>query len=124
MRIAICTDQDFVSSCFGCCPACTVIDVEAGRIRQTLSVPNPGWSHRQWADFLERNAVGCLIVENIGRNAMAVLKWYGIPVIAGVRGSVDAVVQQVIDGSLKPADEVDEEGSHRTEGHPTVGPRG
>jgi predicted Fe-Mo cluster-binding NifX family protein len=100
MRIALSTDQDFVSSCFGCCPACTIIDIEAGDIRRTLSVPNPGWQHRQWADFLERNSVKCLIVGNIGANAMAVLKWRGIPVISGVQGCVDAVVRKYVDGTL------------------------
>jgi len=30
MRIAIATDQDFVASGFGCCPACTIVNVEGG----------------------------------------------------------------------------------------------
>lgn len=102
MRIAITTDQDFVSSCFGCTPDCTILEIEGGKIRRTFIVPNPGWSHRTWADFLERNAVTCLIVGNIGANAKAAMKWRGIPVVSGIQGSIDAVVEKYINGAISP----------------------
>jgi predicted Fe-Mo cluster-binding NifX family protein len=104
MRIAITTDQDFVSSCFGCTPSCTVMDLEAGRIGRTFVVPNPGWSHREWADFLERNAVAYLIVGNMGDNARAVLLWRGVRILSGVQGSLDEVVERFLDGRLAAAE--------------------
>jgi predicted Fe-Mo cluster-binding NifX family protein len=104
MRIAIASDQDFVSSCFGCTPDCTIVETEAGRIRRTFIVPNPGWSHRSWADFLERNAVACLIVGNIGANARAVLKWRGITVMSGVQGNLEGVVARYCEGTLMGSD--------------------
>ncbi len=104
MRIAIATDQDFVSSCFGCTPDCTVVEIEGGQIRRTFVVPNPGWSHRIWADFLERNAVACLIVGNIGANARAVLKWRGIPVVSGAQGSIDTIVAKYLEGTIAASD--------------------
>ena len=55
---------------------------------------------------------------------MAVLRWHGIPVIAGVQGSIDAVVKQYVEGSLKPADPIDEEGACRPERSPAAGSRG
>ncbi len=100
MRIAVATDQDFVSSCFGCTPYCTVIDFEARRIGRTFVIPNPGWSHRGWADFLERNAVAYLIVGNIGVNARAVLQWRGIRILSGVQGSLDSVIERFLSGAL------------------------
>jgi len=100
MRLAIATDQDFVSSCFGCAPDCTIVDTDGARIGRTFIVPNPGWTHRGWADFLERNAVACLIVGNIGANARAVLKWRGIPVLSGVQGNIEAVVAKYCEGTL------------------------
>jgi predicted Fe-Mo cluster-binding NifX family protein len=104
MRIAVATDKDFVSSCFGCTPDCTVIDIEAGHIGRTFIVPNPGWSHRGWADFLERNAIACLIVGNIGTNARAVLKWRGIRILSGVQGSLDDVVEKYLEGAIAASD--------------------
>jgi predicted Fe-Mo cluster-binding NifX family protein len=104
MRIAITTEQDFVSSCFGCCQDCTIVEIEEGRICRTFMVPNAGWTHRTWADFLERNAVACLIVGKIGPNARAVLKWRGITVISGAQGSIDAVVEKYLSGALASSD--------------------
>ncbi len=102
MRIAISTDQDFVSSCFGCGPACTVYDIKDGRIQNTFVVPNPSWSHREWADFLQRNSVTCLIVGNIGAKAQSILKWQGIQVISGVEGVTDEVIDRYLKGTLRP----------------------
>jgi predicted Fe-Mo cluster-binding NifX family protein len=102
MRIAITTDQDFVSSCFGCGPACTIYDIKDGKIQSTFVVPNPSWNHREWADFLQRNSVTCLIVGNIGANAQATLKWRGIQVISGVDGSTDDVIDRYLKGTLLP----------------------
>lgn len=109
MRIAIATDQDAVSSCFGCTPDCTIVDAEGGRIHRTFVVPNPGWSHRTWADFLERNAVACLIVGNIGANARSVLKWRGISVLSGIQGDLDGVVARYCEGTLVGADGISSE---------------
>ncbi len=113
MRIAIATDQDFVSWCFGCCPACTIVDVEEGKIRSTFVIPNPGWQHRYWADLLERNSVACLIVGKIGGNALSVIKWRGILVISGVEGRIDHVVERYIKGALHSDQAVCNDGKSR-----------
>jgi predicted Fe-Mo cluster-binding NifX family protein len=100
MRIAIATDQDFVSSCFGCCPDCTIVELDGGKIQRTFVVPNPGWKHRYWADLLQRNSVTCLIVGKIGDNAKAIIKWGGIQIISGVEGQFDDVVRRYLEGTL------------------------
>lgn len=102
MRIAIATEQDFVSPCFGCSSACMIVEIEEGEICRTFIIPNPGWSHKYWADLLERNSVTCLIAGNIGANATGVLKWHGIQVISGVKGQIDDVVEKYLSGVLAP----------------------
>jgi predicted Fe-Mo cluster-binding NifX family protein len=104
MRIAIATDQDFVSSCFGCCPDCTIVELDGGKIQRTFVVPNPGWKHRYWADLLQRNSVTSLIVGNIGDNARAIIKWGGIQVISGVEGQFDDVIRRYLEGTLGSGD--------------------
>jgi predicted Fe-Mo cluster-binding NifX family protein len=101
MRIAIATDQDFVASGFGCCPACTIVNVEDGNIRETFIIPNPGSKHEYWAELFTRNAIKHLIVGKIGAHALSVMNWWGIEVIAGVQGSVDEVVQRFSRGELR-----------------------
>lgn len=104
MRIAIATDQDFVSSCFGCCPDCTIVELDGGKIQRTFVVPNPGWKHRYWTDLLQRNSVTCLIVGNIGDNARAIITWGGIQVISGVEGQFDDIVRRYLEGTLGSGD--------------------
>ncbi len=102
MRIAIATDQDFVSSHFGCCPSCTIVDIENGKIRDTLIIPNPGCQHSYWAELFFRNSIRHVIVGNIGSHAQAVLKGWGIEVIPGVEGTVNDIVRRIAQGELLP----------------------
>jgi predicted Fe-Mo cluster-binding NifX family protein len=101
MRIAIATDQDFVASGFGCCPACTIVNVEDGKIRETFIIPNPGSKHEYWAELFCRNGIKHLLVGKIGAHALSVMNWWGIEVMAGVQGSIDDVVQQFSRGELR-----------------------
>jgi predicted Fe-Mo cluster-binding NifX family protein len=101
MRIAIATDQDFVASGFGCCPACTIVNVEDGNIRETFIIPNPGSRHEYWAELFCRNAIKHLIVGRIGAHARSVMNWWGIEVFSGVQGSIDEVVHRFARGELR-----------------------
>ncbi len=101
MRLAIVTDQDFVSEHFGCCPACTIVDQEDGKIRGTLIIPNPGCRHEYWADLFIRNSIKHVIVGNIGSRALSVLQWHGIDVIRGAEGRIDDVVRKFAQGKLR-----------------------
>ncbi len=101
MRIAIATDQDCVSSHFGCCPACTIIQIEEKKIRDTIVIPNPGCNHAFWADLLQKNSIECLIVGKIGSNALAVLEGRGIRIMTGVEGRIQDVVEKYLGGVLQ-----------------------
>jgi predicted Fe-Mo cluster-binding NifX family protein len=109
MRIAIATDQDFVASGFGCCPACTIVDVEDGKIRETFIIPNPGYKHEYWAELFTRNAIKHLIVGKIGAHALSVMNWWGIEVMAGAQGSIDDVIQRFSRGELQRATKCESE---------------
>ena len=101
MRIAIATDQDFVASGFGCCPVCTIVNVEDGKILETFIIPNPGTKHEYWAELFCRNAIKHLIVGKIGAHALSVMDWWGIEVMAGVQGRIDEVVRRFAQGELR-----------------------
>jgi predicted Fe-Mo cluster-binding NifX family protein len=101
MRVAIATDQDFVAPGFGCCPACTIVDVVNGDIRETFIVPNAGAKHEYWAELFCRNGVKHLIVGKIGAHAQSVMHWWGIEVIAGIQGRIDDVVRRFDRGELR-----------------------
>ena len=42
MRVAISTEQDYVSDHFGRCPSFTIVDLENGRLTKRIKVSNPG----------------------------------------------------------------------------------
>ena len=104
MRIAIATDKNFVSSCYGGCPECTIMELDGGKMQRTFVVPKPGWRHRSWVDLLQRNQVTCLILGTIGNNARAIIKWGGMQVISGVDGQCDDVVRRFVEGTLRSDD--------------------
>jgi predicted Fe-Mo cluster-binding NifX family protein len=100
MRIAIATDEDFVSQHFECAPAFTIVGLEEGRIRGTFIIPNPGCQHAFWADLFFRNSIKHLIAGAMGDNAQAVIRGCGVDVILGVQGRLEEVVKRFLDGSL------------------------
>jgi predicted Fe-Mo cluster-binding NifX family protein len=100
MRIAIATDQDFVSQHFGCAPEFTIVELEEGRIRGSFIIPNPGCQHAFWADLFCRNSIKHLIAGAMGDNAQAVIRGSGVDVILGVQGRLEDVVKRFLDGSL------------------------
>lgn len=102
MKIAIATDQDFVSAHFGCSPAFTIVDVEGGQILNSLTIPNPGCQHAFWADLFCRNSVRHVIAGAMGANAQAVIRGCGVDVIVGVQGRLDDVVRRFTAGTLAP----------------------
>jgi predicted Fe-Mo cluster-binding NifX family protein len=105
LRIAIATDQDFVSSHFGCSPACTIVDIEGDRIRETFIIPNPGCRHEYWGELFCRNSIKSVIAGNMGSHAKAVLRGCGIDLILGIEGRLEDVVRRFINGELRLEEE-------------------
>lgn len=100
MKIAVATDQDFVASGFGCCPFCSIVEIEDGQIRETLLIPNPGASHTFWADLFVRNAIKFVIAGSMGPTARSVMLGKGVQPVLGVKGKVDDVVRRFVAGEL------------------------
>ncbi len=101
MRIAIATDEDYVSAGFGCAPFCTIVDCdESGRIRETFLIPNPGHSHAFWADLCFRNSIRFVIAGSMGSCATSTLRGSGIQPIVGVKGRIDDVVRRFVAGEF------------------------
>ena len=103
MKIAVATDQDFVASGFGCCPFCSIVDIEDGQIRETLLIPNPGASHSFWADLFVRNSIKFVIAGSMGPTARSVMLEKGVQPVLGVRGQVDDVVRRFAAGEFDTA---------------------
>lgn len=100
MKIAIAVDQDSVASGFGCAPFYRIVDIEDGRARDALIIPNPGIHHEFWADLFVRNAIAFVIAGSMGPTARSVLLGAGIQPVLGVKGQVDDVIRRIVAGEL------------------------
>ena len=105
MRIAVATDRDCVAAGFGCAPFCTIVEIEDGRIRQTLLIPNAGGNHQYWADLFFRNSIHVILAGSMGTTARSIMLGLGIRPILGVEGPVDEAVQRFLAGELEGAHE-------------------
>jgi predicted Fe-Mo cluster-binding NifX family protein len=100
MRIAVATDRDCVASGFGCCPFCTIVEIEDGRVHSTLLIPNPGAKHEYWADFFFRNSIHVIIAGSMGATARSIMLGSGIRPVLGVKGPIDTAVQRFLAGEI------------------------
>jgi predicted Fe-Mo cluster-binding NifX family protein len=112
MKIAIATNEDFVASGFGCAPFCTIVNIEDGRIHDTVLIPNPGGSHAFWADLFFRNSIKFIIAGSMGPTAKSVMMGRGIQPVLGVRGQIDEEVRRFAAGELRLQGPTAEDAAH------------
>lgn len=101
MRVAISTDGKFVSAHFGRCPSFTLIDIENGRVTKRVEVANPGHQPGFIPQFLHEKGVACIVAGGMGMRATSFFEEFGIKAIVGISGEIDAVIDQLKNGTLK-----------------------
>jgi predicted Fe-Mo cluster-binding NifX family protein len=101
LKIAISTDGDFVSAHFGRCPSFTIIDIEGNKLSEKQLINNPGHRPNFLPEFLKGKGVKCIISGGMGNQAAELFKASGIETIIGAEGSVDSVINRVLNGTLK-----------------------
>ena len=101
MKIAISTDQGWVSAHFGRCPSFTIIDIQDGKITAKEEVANPGHLPGAIPKFLHEKGVGCIIAGGMGGRAQGFFQEFGIQTVVGVQGRIDDVIRDVLAGTLQ-----------------------
>lgn len=113
MRVAISTDGDFVSPHFGRCPHFTLVDIDNGKVVKKEVVANPGHSPGFIPQFLHEKGVEAIIAGGMGMRASGFFDELGIKPIVGVSGTIDEVIEQLIQGALKGGESLCQPGSGR-----------
>lgn len=122
MKIAIATEQGFVSAHFGRCPAYTIFELENDQVRNREEIPNPGHQPGFLPQYLSQKGVGTIIAGGMGPRARNLFAEKSIEVIIGVQGSVDDVIQKLVTRQLEAGEDLcshDAGHSHACDEHPT-----
>jgi predicted Fe-Mo cluster-binding NifX family protein len=106
MRIALSTDQGYVSAHFGRCPSYTIVDIKEGQILNREEIPNPGHQPGFLPQFLSQRGVNCIIAGGMGPRAQALFSQKNIETIIGVQGPIDEVINKFINQELESGDDL------------------
>ncbi len=101
MKIAISTDNGFVSEHFGRCPAFTIAEIEGGKVLKIEEINNPGHQPGFLPAFLAERGVKYIICGGMGNRAQSLFAEIGITPIIGISGKISEVIDEFIQGRLE-----------------------
>jgi predicted Fe-Mo cluster-binding NifX family protein len=104
MKIAIATEGTNVSGHFGKCENFTIVEIENAEVKNKTVLSTEGNQHGLLPAFLASHDVSLVIVGGMGDGARQKLIANDIEIVSGASGSVEAVINAYLDGSLKSND--------------------
>ncbi len=121
MKIAISTDQGYVSAHFGRCLSYTIVEIKEGKVLSKEEIPNPGHQPGFLPQYLSEKGVNCIIAGGMGPRAQGLFAQKNIESVIGVQGAVDEVIEKFINQELEVGDDLCGHG-HGLEEHPRFDP--
>jgi len=101
LKVAISTDNDYVSAHFGRCPSFTIVDIEDGKVIKQDIIENPGHQPGLIPGFLNEKGAQCIITGGMGMRATGFFQEYGMETIVGIEGKISDVIRKLEEGTLK-----------------------
>ena len=117
MKIAISTDNGYVSPHFGRCASYTIAEIKEGKVLHTEEIPNPGHEPGFLPKYLSDKGVTYIIAGGMGPRAQGLFAQNDIKTIIGVQGPIDKVIKDIISQDLKPGVDMCEH-ADKPEDHP------
>ncbi len=111
MKVAISSDNNYVSQHFGRCPYFTIVEIEGEKILNKENVENPGHQPAFLPQFLSDLGVKCIIAGGMGLRATALFAEKGIQTIVGVGGPIEEVIDKLVRGTLEGGESLCKPGS-------------
>ncbi|SHI67107.1 Predicted Fe-Mo cluster-binding protein, NifX family [Geosporobacter subterraneus DSM 17957] len=111
-NIAIAKDGNIVSEHFGHCEGFEVFQLGDGKIENRFFIENPGHRPGFLPVFLSEKGVHVVISGGMGATAQALFGENNIEVVVGAQGSLDAVIEDYVAGTLKSSNSICEEHMH------------
>ncbi|MBD3196834.1 MAG: dinitrogenase iron-molybdenum cofactor [Candidatus Lokiarchaeota archaeon] len=101
MKYAISTEGNQVSGHFGRAPQFTFVTIEDGELKSKEVLSNPGHTVGSIPQFVNAQGAECMIAGGMGRRAVDFFTQYGINVVMGIQGTIDEVIQKIINNELE-----------------------
>ena len=104
MRIVVATEDGKAASHFGHCSQFIVYETENGKVKSTEVVDNPYYKNHVAGEipkFVESLKADILIVDGIGKKAIALLEKMDIEVLSGNQGKAENLVDDYIKGKIR-----------------------
>lgn len=101
MKVAISTDNGYVSAHFGRCPEFTILEIEDGKVTKRETIPNPGHHPGFLPGSFERQGVEAVIAGGGGQRAQMLFTEKNIQFILGITGTIEETVDKLCKGELK-----------------------
>lgn len=106
MKVAISTDQGYVSAHFGRCSSYTIFEIKEGQVLNREEIPNPGHEPGFLPQFLSEKGVNCIIAGGMGPRAQSLFSEKNIESIIGVQGPVDEVIEKFSNQELEVGEDL------------------
>ena len=106
MKVAISTDQGYVSAHFGRCQSYTIVEIKEGQVLSTGEIPNPGHQPGFLPKYLSEKGVNCIIAGGMGPKAQGLFAQENIETIIGVQGPVIEVIEKLVKQELEVGDDL------------------
>lgn len=117
MKIAIATDEDMVSAHFGRCRCYTIVDIVNGKVTAKSRVDTPPHQPGMLPSFLGEMGVEIVVAGGMGMRAKAAFTMKNIQTIVGVTGTVDGVIERILNGTLEGGQSLCDKGGGSGKGH-------
>lgn len=106
MKVAISTDQGYVSAHFGRCRSYTIVEIEEGRVSNKEEILNPGHQPGFLPEYLSGKGVNCIIAGGMGPRAQGLFAQKNIETIIGVQGPVDEIIEKFMAQEIEAGDDL------------------
>lgn len=110
MKVAISTENGYVSSHFGRCPSYTIVEIREGKITGREEIPNPGHQPGFLPRYLAERGVHCIIAGGMGPRAQDLFAQNNIETITGVQGQIDDVIEKFLKNELEAGEDLCDHG--------------
>ncbi|MBN2008707.1 NifB/NifX family molybdenum-iron cluster-binding protein [candidate division KSB1 bacterium] len=117
MKVAISTDNSYVSAHFGRCPQFTILDIQNGQIVNKQTIENPGHEPGYLPEFMQQQQVEAVIAGGGGKRAQMLFAEKGIQFILGIQGTIDDTIDLLCKGELKGGESLCTTGGHGDGNH-------